>query len=363
MRRRRFLRGGLALWGTAMAGAREPEAAEGTSFRLPEESEPHERTFMQWPVNRNVHPDKMFLDILQDSIANVANTICEFEPVTMLMDARYTTQARRKLARKVEIWDIPTDDLWCRDSGPLFVTNTKKDLAVAHFRFNGWGNKQVHSNDGKVAERVARRLGVPVFDSGVVGEPGGVETDGDGTLMAHESCWVNTNRNQEGRAIVEKRLKTALGATKMIWAPGVKGADITDFHIDALARFIRPGLVLIQLPEKVDTTDPWSLSAFETHSILRNATDAKERRLRIVMLKDPRDTRVTTHDFLASYINFYVCNGAVIAAQFGDRDADAAAESTLKGLYPNREVILLNIDPIGETGGGIHCATQQQPKV
>lgn len=153
----------------------------------------------------------------------------------------------------------------------------------------------------------------------------------------------------------------ALGATKVIWAPGIKGADITDYHIDSLERFVRPGLVAIQLPEKPVVNDPWSVAAFQTYEILRNARDAKGRPLQIVKLKDPVSPRVRSTDFVASYVNYYVCNGAVIAAQFGDQKADAEAKSILARLYPGREVITLNVDPIGECGGGIHCATQQQP--
>ncbi|MGI9410846.1 MAG: agmatine deiminase family protein [Hyphomicrobiaceae bacterium] len=338
-------------------------AKSGRGFHLPEESKLHARTFMQWPVNQQIHPDNAFLDVLQDSVAEVANTISEFEPVVMLMDPKYQKSSQRKLGRKIEVLDIPTDDLWCRDAGPLFITNAKGEIAVAHFKFNGWGNKQSHVNDGQIARRVAKRLGIPLIDSGLVGEAGGVETDGDGTLIAHESCWVNTNRNTEDRSTIEKRLKSALGVTKMIWAPGIKGADITDYHIDALARFVRPGVVVIQLPDKPDKSDPWSIAAFETLKILRNATDAKKRPLEILTLPEPHNTRVTTPDFVASYVNYYVCNGAVIAAQFGDRKADAEAKATLKRLYPEREVIMLDVDPIGETGGGIHCATQQQPMV
>lgn len=346
-----------------MTGVSGAKAATRTGFSLPEEAQPHERTFMQWPVNRHVHSDSVFLDMLQNSIADIANTISEFEPVVMLMDTQHERLARRKLGQKIDIWNIPTDDLWCRDSGPLFVTNENGEIAIAHIRFNGWGNKQVHTRDGKVSERVAKRLGIPLIESGIVGEAGGVETDGDGTLIAHESSWVNVNRNSQTRAIIEQRLLSALGASKMIWAPGIKGADITDYHIDALARFVRPGLIVIQLAEQPTQSDPWSIAAFETREILRNATDAKGRSLNIVTLPEPYNTRVTADDFVASYVNYYVCNGAVILAQFGDREADAEAKATLKHLYPDRDIITLNVDPIGEAGGGIHCATQQQPKV
>ena len=330
-------------------------------YWLPEEAERHLRTFMQWPVNRDVHPDPIFLDMLQQTIADIANTISEFEPVVMLMDMAFESAARRKLAQKIEVWDIPTDDLWCRDSGPVFVRNEAGDLAISHLNFNGWGNKQVHGNDGRIAGRVAERLGLPVFDNGLVGEAGGVESDGHGTLIAHESSWVIGNRNKGTRTEVEELLLEAIGADKVIWAPGVKGGDITDYHIDALARFTSPGNILIQLPDKLDRHDPWPASAFETYDILKVATDAKGNRFEIVVVPEPYETRVTSSDFVASYVNYYVCNGAVIAAQFGDRDTDREATKLLAGLYPDREIVTLNVDPVGETGGGIHCATQQQP--
>lgn len=115
------------------------------------------------------------------------------------------------------------------------------------------------------------------------------------------------------------------------------------------------------MPEKIDPADPWSRAAFETYDVLRGATDATGHKLDLVRLPEPTSLRVKSADFVASYVNYYVCNGAVIAAQFGDRNADAEARATLRRLYPDREVIALDIDPIGETDGGIHCTTQQQP--
>jgi agmatine deiminase len=260
------------------------------------------------------------------------------------------------------LWDIATNDLWCRDSGPTFVKNDAGELAVAHIRFNGWGDKQPHANDALIAERVAERLGLPLLDTGLVGEQGGVEHDGAGTLLAHASCWANPNRNDLSEVEIGKRLLAALGGKKMIWAPGIAGKDITDYHIDALARFIGPGKVLIQLGDEIDRDDPWSVSGHETLEILQSATDAHGKKLEIIRLPDPVKIRSRKADFVASYVNYYVCNGAVIAAQFGDKVADGKAKELLQSLYPERTVEMLNIDPIGESGGGIHCATQQQPK-
>lgn len=352
--------GGLSLWGR---GARAQGAARAAGFWYPEETDPHERTFMQWPVNRKVHDDRAFLAELQGTIADIANAIAGFEPVVMLAAAEHHKAIRKLVSSEVELWDIPTDDLWCRDSGPSFVVDGKGGLAVTQFNFNGWGNKQVHDHDGKIARRVAERLGLQVFDAGLVGEAGGVETDGHGTLIAHESTFINPNRNKGSKAEVEAMLLDTMGAQKLIWAPGIKGADITDYHIDALARFVKPGQVLIQIGEEVDPDDPWSVAAAETYDILEAATDAQGNKLELVELPEPYDIRVDSPDFVSSYVNYYVCNGAVIAAEFGDKAADAEAAEILADLYPGREIVMLNIDPVGEVGGGIHCATHEQPKV
>ena len=289
--RRRMLQiaGGAAA--LAVAGnqgvAADMDDAKAAGFWLPDESEPHARTFMQWPVNRGVHPDPVFLDMLQDAIAKVANTIAEFEPVVMLMDERFSNKARRKLSEEIDIWAIPTDDLWCRDAGPVFVRNAAGDLAISHLNFNGWGGKQTHRNDGQVARFVAERMGLPLFDNGLVGEAGGIEADGEGTLITHASSWVNQNRNRGSKSEVEAQIKQAFGAEKVIWAPGVAGGDITDYHIDALARFAGPDVVLIQMPDEIDPADRMNVAAFVTYDILQGQTDAKGRALQLKIIPEP----------------------------------------------------------------------------
>jgi len=330
-------------------------------FWMPEESEPHLRTFMQWPVSRIVYPDSLFLNMVQSEIADIANAVVQFEPVIMLMEAKYEKSARNKLSDSVEIWNIATDDLWCRDAGPLFVRNKAGELAVSLLNFNGWGQKQIYDNDGRIARLVAERLEMKIFDNGLVGEAGGVETDGAGTLIAHESSWIIENRNRGTKAEIEKLLLNALGAKKIIWAPGIKGQDITDYHIDSLARFVAPGKIVIQLPEKILDGDLWSASAFQTYEILKNATDARGKKFDVAVIPEPETPRIASPDFVASYVNYYICNGAVIAAQFGDEETDEEARKILAMSYPGREIITVNADALGEVGGGVHCATQQQP--
>lgn len=360
MNRRQIIQTGLAAVGAGTAACAAP-AAPARRYEMPMESAPHRRTLMQWPVSVDVYGARD-LAAVQANILTIANAISEYEPVAMLAAPGARGLNRARFSGGVEFWDIPTDDLWCRDSGPTFVKDAEGGLAVAHIRFNGWGGKQDSRNDAQVVERVARRLNLPLIDSGVVGEQGGLEHDGAGTMMAHASCWVNDNRNPglSGDEIA-KRLGAAVGASKMIWAPGVKGADITDYHIDSLARFTGPGRVLIQIDDELDPDDPWSAAAHETLGVLQQATDVHGRPLEITRLPEPLDIRATGDDFVSSYVNYYVCNGAVIAPQFGDRRADAEAREILAALYPGRKVVPLNIDALGASGGGIHCATQQQP--
>ena len=346
---------------SAAATAAIPAAAT-TPFLIPAEEAAHERTFMQWPTSRKVYGSTGFLRDAQNTIANIANTITDFEPVVMLAHKDDHASIRTQLSEKIELWDIPTEDLWCRDAGPCFAQN-RTSHRIQNFNFNGWGNRQTHKRDGKIAARVAQHMDLILIDTGLVGEPCGVETDGHGTLIAHESSWVNHNRNRLPKAEVEKRLLAAYGAIKMVWAPGLKGADITDYHIDSLARFSGPSRILIQLTETPDLSDPWQITPHETHDILRTTRAASGRAFDITVLPDPIRGRVTNPDFVASYANYYACNDAVIAAEFGDPYTDPVAKSILQDHYPNREVITLNVDALGHLGGGIHCATQQQPRL
>ena len=323
---------------------------------VPPEEAPHARTFMMWPTSRRVYDDPIFLEMTQQAIADIANTISDFEPVTLLASGDHHPGMRKMLSQRVELWDMATEDLWCRDAGPLFARIDDDKLAVSHIRFNGWGKKQAHRHDARIAAKIAERLELPLISSGLVGEAGGVEQDGHGLLMAHESSWVNPNRNPDlSRDDIGKRLLNAYGAEEIIWSDGVWGEDITDYHIDSLARFTGPDRVLINLPEEPDMNDPFHLAALDTHAKLI------ERGLEVEVMPEPVEHRVKSADFVASYANYYACNGAIIAAEFGDPRTDEFAVATLSDHYPSREIVTLNVDPLGELGGGIHCATQQMP--
>ena len=195
-------------------------------------------------------------------------------------------------------------------------------------------------------------------------EGGGIEVDGIGTAIITESCVLNPNRNPGlSKGACEAALRALLGIRKVIWLPGIAGRDITDGHTDFYARFAQPGVVVAHVDP-----DPASYDYAVTRDhleILRAATDANGKPLRIVELPGPQRTRSTYggNDFAAGYVNFYVINGAVIMPEFGDASADALAKRRIAAVFPGRTVLQLNIDAIAAGGGGIHCTTQQQPRI
>ncbi|OBY25123.1 peptidyl-arginine deiminase [Leisingera sp. JC1] len=356
MDRRRFLAGSMA--GAAGAGALSIAGGPGMAqdgFRVPPEETPHQLTFMQWPVTPEVYGTGRYRKQVQNQIAQIANTVAAFEPVVMLAATEEHARARRKLSGKVELWDIPADDLWCRDSGPLFGRNVRGQLSVRQLNFNGWGRYHL-PNDERIAARVAERLGLPLFDSGIRGEAGGAEADGHGLLMANESSWVNQNRNPGlNRDQIGRALLAAYGADRMIWGEGVKGQDVTDDHIDGLARFSGGGRVLMMLAEAPVPGDPFDASARQLHQRLQAEG------LQVDTLPWPEAGRIRDVNSQCSYVNYYVCNGGVIAPQSGDKRTDALAAEALRRHYPGRELVMLDTDLLAELGGGIHCATQQMP--
>ncbi|MFB6678507.1 agmatine/peptidylarginine deiminase [Streptomyces sp. NPDC056390] len=370
LNRRNFLAAtGLAAAGAAWAATgggkalATPVPATGTGFAVPLDTVPHTRTWMAWPDSTAIWGRK--LAGVQANIALIAKTIAKYEPVTLCANSASVSQARSACGSTVTvIGSIPVDDCWMRDSGPVFRTDGAGGLDAVDLNFNGWGNKQTHAKDSLVAERIAAEVGVQLTTADFVGEGGAVETDGNGTLMATRSSLVNKNRNPGmTTAQIEAAMCDAFGASKVIWFNGVTGRDITDDHVDATSRFLAAGDGLVQMPLATDT-DAWSKDARQQYQILSTSTDADGTPMAVTKIQGPDYSRIRSSDvnFVAAYANYYVCNGAVISAQFGDTRADAGAKAVLQRLFPGRTVEQLNIDSLGAGGGGIHCVTQQQPR-
>lgn len=362
---------GSVLWGCAKGDepGDEPSVARSSPvnrgrFSMPAEESPHAATWMCFPSSEEVWGSD--LEGVQSTIADIALAVSDFEPVKMLVRPDARRVAAALVGADVELFDAPVDDLWARDTLPLFLRAVDPadttPLAAGRVRFNGWGGKQVHGGDAQLAALVAEILEVPLLDQRLTGEGGGLEVDGAGTVLAARSSWVNPNRNRGmSEATIGELLVDLLGARRMLWVDGIAGEDITDGHIDTLERFADPSTIVHELPAVFEPGEVWSDVAIATERTLRTLRTAGDSPYELVALTQPRTHRGATDAFLSSYVNYYVCNGAVIGPRFGDAEADAAAAEAMSKLYPGREVVQLDIDPVAEGGGGIHCATQQQP--
>ncbi|MFI1014840.1 agmatine deiminase family protein [Streptomyces sp. NPDC020965] len=346
---------------TATTGSPRPSASAGGERRLGAEWESHTRTFMSWPALSSVWAED--LPYVREDIARIARAVGEYEAVVMMARPAQVKAAQRACGSQVEVIPLAVDDLWARDTVPVFVEEGG-DVIGVDFNFNGWGDKQEHTNDALVGRKVLAEYRIPRDRAPLVSEGGSFEPDGEGTLLITESSIVNANRNPgKSRDTIEAELKRILGVEKVIWLAGVRGEDITDAHVDSLVRFTEPGVVLLDRAYPGTPPDSWSRSADQAKSVLSKATDARGRRFEVIDLPQPDLNRITGEgdDFLATYANFYIANDAVFMPRFGDRKADNRARSILREHFPTRDVVPIGIDTIASGGGGIHCATHDQP--
>lgn len=355
----------LAGIGTAALGASAcgpgAEATAGKGLRMGAEWESHARTFMSWPALESVWEED--LPYIREDIARVARAVAEYEYVVMLARPEQRKAAQQACGRDVEVISLAVDDLWARDTVPVFVEQDG-DVVGVDLHFNGWGNKQKHTNDARVGRTLLSKYDIPRREAPLVAEGGSFETDGEGTLLITESSIVNDNRNRgKSRDQIESELKRTLGIEKVIWLAGVRGEDITDAHVDGLVRFTAPGVVLLDRAVQGMPADSWSRAADQAKAVLGEAEDAKGRSFEVIDLPQPDPDRIRGEgdDFVSTYANFYVANDAVFLPEFGDRKADARARSILREHFPKRDVVPVRIDTIASGGGGIHCATHDQP--
>ncbi len=329
-------------------------------FVFPAEWTPHEATLLAWPCAADLWTEH--LAEAQSEWVALCRGIAEGDALRVLVpDATEEAAARAALGDvPATFLHIPFGDIWMRDIAPLILTNDGR-RASAVFRFNGWGDKYVLPHDDQVSARTADALGFDRYSAPFVMEGGSVDVDGEGTVLTTRQCLLNPNRNP-GRdaAQVEADLKDYLGATKTLWITEGLANDHTDGHVDTIARFVRPGLVMVMKPSGED--DPNAAVLDRIASELEGQTDAAGRALEVVRVPSPG--RVLDEDgavMPASYVNFYIGNRTVTVPQYGTPH-DAAALDAIAAAFPDRRTIGAPARAILAGGGAFHCITQQIPK-
>jgi agmatine deiminase len=335
--------------------ARQTPAAEG--FSMPAEWDPHAGCFISWPC-RELTWHGQFEDAKR-AYSSVIKAIDRFDPVTVLSDPTTAREARRRLGPEAKIVEVAIDDSWARDNGPIFVRREDNRLALVNFRFNGWGHKAPCEKDDRLPILLAERLRIRRYDAPMVLEGGAISVDGDGTLLTTEQCLLNVNRNPSmSREEIEQALASYLGIRKVVWlARGVED-DMTDGHVDGVAGFAMPHVVLAA--HTSDDSDPNYRNLEENLTRLESATDAKGRALEVVRMVQPRPMLVGRVPITPSYVNLYFANGAVAFPIYGIRE-DYLAREALASLFPEREIVGVRCEHISIGGGDVHCITQQLP--
>ncbi|MBO9999099.1 MAG: agmatine deiminase family protein [Cyanobacteria bacterium SID2] len=331
----------------------ENSTPKADSFYIPAEWEPHEFTIMAFPPAQNWVD--YGLNRARHEWATVANTINEFEPVLMAIDPDDFEVAKRLLSGSIELVEIPVNDGWSRDSGPIFLVNGNGERRVAGFTFNGWGAKfPPYDDDALLKARLCEYLDVEMYEIDLVLEGGGIVFDGEGTVMTTEQCLLHPNRNPGmTKSDVEAYFSDYLGASKTIWLDrGLEPDPITDGHVDGICAYAAPGVVLLHTTD--DRNDPNYEICKDAKRRLQNTTDARGRSLEVIDI--PLGERV-------AHIGFYIVNGGVIVPLAGDREQDDEPLAILRDVFPDREVVGVSGQTLAEGGGSVHCITQQVPKV
>ncbi len=342
-----------------------------TCFFQPAEWQPHEACWLAFPSHEDLWAD--LLPAARAEFVELCRAIADPDPETgkargerleiLVLNPDGQAAAENLMQGIPARFHIqPFGDIWLRDIAPIFLVHPTEGLATVRFQFNGWGDRYHLPGDESVAPAIARWMDVPEFTISLVAEGGAIDVDGEGTCLTTRQCLLNPNRNPHlSQAEVESLLQQALGVRKVIWLQEGLQNDHTDGHIDTLARFVAPGIVLCMQPQDAD--DPNRAALEQIAADLAIATDAHDRALKVVQIPSPGAVYSNDGDLMpASYLNFYIGNRTVVVPTYGTAQ-DAAAVAAIAPWFPTRRTIGLSARAILAGGGAFHCITQQQPLV
>jgi agmatine deiminase len=284
---------------------------------MPAEWSPHAATWVAWPSHADLWQEN--LEPAQAAFVRLVEAITEGERAEILVpnDASEWFARRALPGDRVRFHRVAFGDIWLRDTGPIFLDGPAGQSATIRFAFNGWGGRYVLEHDDQVAGRIARLTGAAqAFVMPFVLEGGAVDVDGEGTVLTTRQCLLNPNRNPTLTAAeVERAVADALGCDKVLWLGDGLLNDHTDGHVDTVARFVRPGVVVAMEPRSAEDPNREALQALSRD--LAGFVDARGRRLEVVRIPSPG--RVVDADgwvLPASYVNFYIANSSVIVPTY-----------------------------------------------
>jgi agmatine deiminase len=335
-------------------------------YRMPAEWEPHAATWLSWPRREGISFPGAF-DRVLPALRRMVEELLTSEQVCLnVCHGAHEAEARAVLEglpfERLTFHRIPTNEPWCRDHGPIFLTRAEDPrLAIVDWDYNAWGGKYPPCDlDEVVPTRVGEILNAPVFCPHMILEGGSIEVNGAGALLTSEACLLNPNRNPTlGRAEIEQRLRDYLGVTEILWlGEGIEGDD-TDGHVDDLARFVSERTVVTVVEENRADANYEPLQ--ENLARLR-AMKVGGLPLEVVILPMPARIVREEQRLPASYANFYIANESILLPSFADPN-DTVAETALRKVFPTRKIVPIDCTELIWGLGAFHCLTQQQPAV
>ncbi|WP_418789189.1 agmatine deiminase family protein [Paenibacillus agilis] len=334
---------------------------------MPDERSKHEGTWLQWPHNYTY--GKGHKENLEDIWIKMTSALSEGENVHIIAYDKYEKEYIYDLLYdegvnmdKIDFYIVPTDDVWARDTAPIFVYDKDNNLKMMDWGFNGWGKKTPYKKDAAISKKLSKQLGMENIDlNEVVLEGGAFELDGNGTFLSTRSAVTNKNRNAKfSEADIESYITEYLGATNFVWLDGVPGLDITDFHIDGFAKFHDKSTIVTM---NEDDLEDWGVTKKDIKTLM-NAKNVSNKSYQYVKLPLTKNNVKLDSGknlgYKGSYINYYIGNTVVIVPNYNDPN-DKVANDRIQKLYPDREVVGIDVRELYKDGGMIHCVTQQQP--
>lgn len=345
--------------------------AADAGFSMPAEWSPQEAVWLSWPVDDPRHWGGAKRDLIHAKFAGIAAAISRHE--TVRINAPGTDHAAisaacnkaKAVPERIELFDHPHNDVWCRDHGPIFVKHHDTgETAVTDWGFNAWGGKfPPWDLDDAIPGRIAATLGKRVFSGGMILEGGAIEVNGAGQLLTTEAVLLNPNRNPHlSREEIEQKLRQGLGVSDILWLEkGIEGDD-TDGHIDDLARFTGESTILACVEN--DPTSPNRSVLANNLARLRSFHGSNRRPFEVVEIPLPEACEVPGWRLPVlptSYVNFLIVNGGVLVPTFRQHRNDDRALGMIRELFPGREITGIDCLDLVEEGGTLHCISQQQP--
>jgi agmatine deiminase len=335
-------------------------------YRMPAEWEVHAATWLSWPRRGGISFPGSF-DRVLPTLREMVALLIESEQVCInVCHDAHEAEARQVLGglptERITFYRIPTNEPWCRDHGPIFLTrDVDPKLAVVDWDYNAWGNKYPPFDlDEVVPTQVANVLDLPVFYPGMVLEGGSIDGNGSGACLTTEGCLLNRNRNPNlSRQEIEQRLRDYLGVREVLWLGRGTEGDDTDGHIDNLARFVCERTVVTIVEQ-----DRASANYQPLEENLRRLREMRVNDETLEIIELPMPKRVVREDLVLpmSYANFYIANHVVLVPTYADKN-DGSALSILRECFPTRRVIGIDCRELIWGLGAFHCLTQQQPMV